>query len=227
MFFKNKPGMSFAQFLDAIPELHTWDGGLTWNTGGFQREHLDPLGKLLSSLPSGCVCLETGAGASTIAMLMNTKGRIISIAPDATIYARIINFCDANRISYKHLDKRIALSEWELPTLARGRDPYLNFALIDGCHGWPNTFVDLLYVNAILKRGAFLMIDDVQLHSIKEMDRFLDEQPGFELTLDLGKSRIYKKLTEKNNFGEWNDQPYTIRKSKEYKSWTNPFDRAP
>jgi len=62
-----------------------------------------------------------------------------------------------------------------LPQLAansRRFDPFLDFALIDGCHGWPTCLVDLEYANTMLKAGGYLLIDDTQLHSVKEMAGF-------------------------------------------------------
>jgi hypothetical protein len=32
--------MLFEEYLQNIPLLHTWDGGFTWNTGGFGRTEL-------------------------------------------------------------------------------------------------------------------------------------------------------------------------------------------
>jgi hypothetical protein len=35
--------MLFEEYLCNIPLLHSWDGGATWNTGGFDRQHLEKL----------------------------------------------------------------------------------------------------------------------------------------------------------------------------------------
>ena len=85
-----------------------------------------------------------------------------------------------------------------MPRLAaeiRSSDPILDFALIDGCHGWPTSFVDLEYANSMLRQGGHLLIDDMQLHGQKEMARLLLEHPAFSLALDLGKSLIFRKQT--------------------------------
>jgi hypothetical protein len=55
------------------------------------------------------------------------------------------------------------------------------------------------------------------------MDRFLYEQPGFELALDIGKSHVYKKTNDESGFGDWFGQPFIVRKFKEYEAWENPF----
>ena len=42
----------------------------------------------------------------------------------------------------------------------------------------------------MLCQGGYLMIDDVQPHSVEELARLLVEEPDFEPALDLGKSLI-------------------------------------
>ena len=88
-----------------------------------------------------------------------------------------------------------------------------DFALIDGAHGWPLVFVDFCYINAMLGAGALLMLDDIQLHSVKELSNLLHEQPGFSLVADLGKSLIFEKTTDDAYLPEWNQQPYIVRMS--------------
>ena len=58
---------------------------------------------------------------------------------------------------------------------------WLDFALIDGGHGSPTPFLDFFYATHMLKQGGYIMVDDVQLHSVKELARLLAQQPGFEL----------------------------------------------
>jgi hypothetical protein len=92
---------------------------------------------------------------------------------------------------------RVGLSEWLLPQLAaqtREKKAPLSFGLIDGAHNWPTAFVDFCYINCyinfMLCQGGYLMIDDVQPHSVEELARLLVEEPDFEPALDLGKSLI-------------------------------------
>ena len=75
----------------------------------------------------------------------------------------------------------------------------------------------------MLKAGGYLLIEDTQLHSVKEMVRFLMEQPGFSLVLDLQKSLVIKKLPGERDFGEWTGQPYMVRRSDQYLRSPNMF----
>jgi len=208
--------MNFDTFLENLPLLHSWDGGQTWNTGGFGEEHLRPLvGFLRERLPPRPAILETGAGCSTIAFLFLDPGRVVSVAPSDDLFARIRSYCDVHGIATDALDSRVGFSEWVLPGLAQSSvaSPWVDFALIDGGHGWPTPFVDFFYLNHMLHRGGYIMIDDVQLHSVKELAGLLAEQPGFELALDLGKSLLFRKTTADRSLPEWNEQPYILRQS--------------
>ena len=219
--------MLIDEFLHDIPLLHSWDGGVTWNTGGFEREHLRTLYDFLRDrLPAHPVLLETGAGNSTITMLFVQPARLLSICPNAQLFERIREFCKRNVISDTALEAHIDGSQWVLPRLAadnRAYDPILDFVLIDGCHGWPTAFVDLEYTYSMLRQDGHLMIDDVQLHGEKEIARLLSEHPAFSLVLDLGKSLVFRKLTAERHLGEWTAQPYIVRRTNQYARWPNPF----
>lgn len=217
--------MDFREYVKALPLLHSWDGGITWNTGGFEERHLGPLiGLLRENLPAHPTILETGAGCSTIAFMFLNPARTISIAPDPGLFERIRAYCSDHGVEASSLDSRIAYSEWELPELARSNGAgSIDFALIDGGHGWPTVFVDFFYANYMLRKGGYLMVDDVQLHSIKELARLLAQQPGFEIALDLGKSLVFQKTTSSNSLPEWNQQPYIFKRSEEIGLQADPF----
>lgn len=217
--------MQFEEYLRNVPLLHQWAG--EWTAGGFSKENLETLYKFLSDqLPPARVLLETGAGNSTIMMLFLSPRKIISIAPDADLFDRIYDFCRTNGISSDALEVHADGSEWVLPRLAainRQLEPILDFALIDGCHGWPTCFVDLEYANSMLKRGGYLLVDDVQLHTVKEMARFLVEESAFSVSLDLSKSLVFRKTSDDRSFGDWWQQPYAMRRSDEYARSRNAY----
>lgn len=218
---------AFDRYLSNMPMLHSWDGGKTWNSGGFDQTHLKRLHTFLkSNLPSSPVILETGAGNSTISFLFLEPKRLVSIAPDAQLFDRICSYCEAERISLAALEANVDGSEWVLPRMAteiRNEAPILDFALIDGSHNWPMVFVDFCFVNQMLKTGGYIMIDDIQLHSVKELARMLSEQPGFELALDLGKSLVFRRTSTYEYGGDWASSPYIVRKTNEYSKTINPY----
>ena len=217
--------MLFEEYLQDIPLLHCWGG--VRNAGGFIRDDLKALYDFLHDrLPAHPVLLETGAGNSTVMMLFLQPARLVSIAPDPRLFERIREFCQKNNISDAVLEAHIDGSQWVLPPLAadnRASDPIFDFALIDGCHGWPTSFVDLEYTNSMLRQGGYLMIDDVQLHAEKEIARLLSEHPAFSMVLGFGKSLVFRKLTAQRDIGDWGKQPYIVRRTNEYAQWPDPF----
>ena len=74
----------------------------------------------------------------------------------------------------------------------------------------------------MLKTNGYIMID-LQLHSVKELARMLMKQPDFELALDLGKSLVFRRVSDTRSLGEWPTLPYIVRKSDEYGRSASPF----
>jgi predicted O-methyltransferase YrrM len=216
--------MDFEAYLDRIPDLHSWDDGKTWNSGGFGPLHLRAF-RELAFLCGGqnAVILETGAGNSTLAFLYANPRKLLSIAPEGPLFERIVHFCSEHGIDTSPLDFHVERSEWVLPELARS-DLQVDLALIDGGHGWPTVFVDFCYINAMLRNGGIVIVDDVQLHSIKELGRLLQkDKTRFVLVRDLGKSLAFKKLTDERFLPEWNAQPYIVEQSNRYSNSQSPF----
>ncbi len=205
--------MDLEHFLSNIPQLHTWDGGTTWNGGGFQAHHLRALRELGGD---HATILETGAGNSTLAFLLAKPQRLISIAPDKNLFERILNSAARLGINTKPLEPLLERSEWALPELARS-NLVLDMALIDGGHGWPTVFVDFCYIYAMLRKDGILVIDDIQLHSIKELGRLLiRDADRFELVRDLDKSLAFRKLKDEPFLPDWSDQRYIQQQSEFY-----------
>jgi hypothetical protein len=216
--------IDFDAFASNPPLLHSWDGGKTWSTGGYQRQQFEPLRALFDrELVHRRHIIETGCGNSTIFFLLMSPCEVVTIDPDDHLYRRMLNYCVENNIPTDPHEMHVGLSEILLPKLAELHKGRFDFALIDGDHCWPTVFVDFCYCNALVRQDGYIMIDDVQLHSCKELARFVAEEPGFSLALDLGKALVFKKLTSEMHPGGWGEQPYIARLSSAYKAWKNRF----
>lgn len=215
-------------FLSDIPKLHSWDGGVTWNTGGFTRTELSAIiDTVARDLGAGAHVAETGAGNSTVAMLLAGAESVVSVAPDKPLFERIAEACRRFGHEPKALRAYTALSEDVLPRLAEsieGSGRLLDFALIDGGHGWPTVFVDFCYLNRVLRQDGFIMVDDIQIHAVKELARMLMEDRNFTLVKKFRKTLLFRKKTAMRYLPDFGAQPYIRRRSKEDRDAGRPFE---
>lgn len=207
---------SIKNHLNSVPNLHSWDDGVTWNHGGFDAFMLNELYDFIASrLGGGFSALETGAGNSTIMFLNLNPSSLISIAPDDSLFHRINSYCNENMVSTLNLKKYVDYSEWVLPIIAatyRNDYPPLDIALLDGGHNFTDVFVDFFYINHLLKKGGYLILDDVQLEPVSVLVSLLSEQPNFKLELDLKKTKIFSRTDSQRLFPDWGGSPYITNK---------------
>ena len=198
--------------LKEMPKMHFWNG--EWQSGGLSgfllEELYDVVFKSRSDSPQ-CI-LETGAGLSTLVFLAGEPAKLITIAPDNNLMGRIKQQAHRFNLDDSNHDVHIQYSEDALPVIADTDDQYLDFALIDGGHGYPTVFVDFCYINKILKKDGLLALDDIQLHAVRELYNLLMRQPDYTLCQSLGKMAVFKKNTEIKYFPDFGGQPYLAEK---------------
>jgi predicted O-methyltransferase YrrM len=203
-------------YLDDLPRLHTWDLGVTWNTGGFYPSQLRRMHRIVRErFGDGARILETGAGNSTITFLYGCPKQLVAIAPSADLRDRILAYCADHEIESSPLDFRVERSEIELPAIALATDaPVFDVVLLDGGHGWPTVFVDFCYCNSMMRAGSLLLLDDTQLHSVAELSRLLERQTGFTFKEALGKLQVWEKDDDQRFLPEHSREPYLIEMTK-------------
>lgn len=202
--------MNFTEYLSDLPLLHHWGG--EWRTGGFRAPQLRAISDVIRDAFPHPRILETGAGNTTLTFLHLEPERVVSIAPDEGLRDRIQAYCSEHGIPVDRLDFRVARSETELPLLAASDDRF-DVAFIDGSHGWPSVFVDFCYMHAVVPQGGLLFIDDVQLYSVAELCRLLEQQPGYELVNDLGKVQVWQKQIKARFLPDHAQEPYIVERS--------------
>ena len=154
--------------------------------------------------------------------LLMCPDKLVTIDPDEPVYRRVTEYCASNDVRTDRHEMHHSRSELVLPKMAELYQRQFDFALIDGDHSWPTVFVDFCYCNMLICQGSFIMVDDLHLHSCKELARLLTEEPGFSLALDLGKALVFKKLTDELYPRGWGVQPYIARNTAAYQTWQNP-----
>ena len=159
------------RLLDHPPLLHVNEAGELTN---FQ---IDPklVPFLRDAAPPGTRSMETGAGLSTIVMLL-LGARHTSISPDAGEGDRIREYCDGHGIEHDAYTHVVGASEDVLPTLTVPTD--LDLIIVDGNHAFPAPFIDWFYMTRHLRTGGVLVVDDVELWTGRVLADFLDGEKG-------------------------------------------------
>jgi predicted O-methyltransferase YrrM len=214
--------IAFGEYLADPPLLHTWDDARNWNIGGFSADHLQLIHSLASAIPEARI-IETGAGNSSITFLYTRPARLLSVALDESVFRRIEEYCSKAGIDTSRWHRIFEQSETALPKLMLSEKPQFDIALLDGGHGMPTVFVDFVYMHARLKVGGLLLIDDVQLHSVKELARLLANEPGFTLVGQMNKLAVFRKEWDREFIGDFGNQGYVIEQTVRYASYPDRY----
>jgi precorrin-6B methylase 2 len=158
----------------------------------------------------GMVTLETGAGQSTVA-LARAGAVHHAVTPSEDEARRIRAACDAAGISTAQLQFHLGYSQDILPRL---EPKPLDFALIDGGHGFPIPAVDFCYIAPRLKPGGLLVIDDVDLWTGAMIVDFLKGEPAFAFVeIQRGRTAVFRCISA-FALREWTNQPAVVAKSR-------------
>jgi Methyltransferase domain len=132
--------------------------------------------------------------------------------------------------AYMHPSKEVPLAyergllnekrvEFILGATQRTLPPYrfsepLDFALIDGPHGYPFPELEYFAFYQVLAPGALLIVDDIHIPTIRNLFNFLNEEKMFRLVEVSGKTAFYRRTAEPtfNPEGDdWQRQQYNVR----------------
>ncbi|MCM3903810.1 MAG: class I SAM-dependent methyltransferase [Pyrinomonadaceae bacterium] len=155
-----------------------------------------------------CNTLETGCGLSTVVFAL-TGSRHTVIAPAPSEFEVTKSYCRDRGIPTDQIDFIAEPSQKVLPAL---ESPPLDLVLIDGGHGFPTPYVDWFYTAGKLKKGGFLIVDDVWLWSCQILRDFLNEQPHWEFVAEHDRrTAIFRKIEDGSEWLEWTEQPLPAR----------------
>lgn len=197
--------MKLEDFINDIPLLHTWDGGITYNSGGFTGQELQAMNEFIDiNLDGNSTAIETGLGNSTLIFILSKITKVISICPELGLINRF-NKYRYNNFTESDNSKHILYSDISSKILPVISNAEVNLALIDGSHSMPDVFIDFYYLNKMLKKGGFLLIDDTNLKSIEPLDQLVSKQKNEYIFITIIRDcKIYKKISDNQTFPEWN-----------------------
>ena len=191
--------MEIEKLLNDNPSFHVWGDGRPANFGVSDKV----VKYILSKLKPGFVTLETGSGKSTFAFLM-AGCKHIAIAPDAGEEDRIRQYCKDNNIQADFTFVADSSSE-VLPSLIN-TIPALDFVFIDGAHRYPFAEIDYHFTEKKLKVGGYMVVDDVQLPSVRNLFVFLKKEKNWQLDAVIGKTAFFIKTKEEELINDWQNQ---------------------
>jgi hypothetical protein len=154
--------------------------------------------------------METGCGLTTVALGALGQHHTC-ISPDEIGRDRVISYMLQNGLAPEKVNFLLQSSDQALPSLSG--TVTIDFAFIDGCHGYPFPALDWHYMDLILNEGGLIGFDNVELRSVAHHCEFMDANKTYELVEDIrvgqwGNAKFYRKL--KNQQREWVFQSFNV-----------------
>jgi predicted O-methyltransferase YrrM len=198
----------FALLMQERPKLHGAHDGTTLTASAVWDWSLPSavLEWLINHIRPGWRTLETGCGYSTVVFaLWGCRHQAISPFPEE--HQSINEWCRAHGVSVDTVTYRTGPSQRLLPALP---STPLDLVLIDGDHAVPLPLIDFFYTADQVVQHGLLVVDDVQLPSVRQLTDFLDsESPRWSFIEQIERTRIYRKLTYGRVTGLlWREQPF-------------------
>lgn len=194
-----------SKLLAAQPKLHRHEGeSYDWH---IQESTLE---WLAVNVKSHFHTLETGTGYSTV-IFSATGSQHTAISPSREEHKAIRDWCISQKIDSENVVFYPEMSQFVLPALEKTP---LDVVLIDGGHAFPFPYIDWYYTSIRLKKGGYLLLDDVQIKSVEIMKDFLiSEKDRWSYVDQLGKTTLFQKKTEEAFAaeGDWQAQSFCSR----------------
>ena len=165
---------------------------------------------LHQAVADGARTLETGSGLSTVVFAIR-KSFHTAVTPSSREAAVIREYGREKQIDMERVEFILEPSETYLP---RCTLQDLDLVFIDGKHSVPWPFIDWFYTAEKLKIGGVCLIDDIHLESVRDLVRFLKDEPRWEFVWELPNRTIaFRKLSATIHDVAWHQQPYITRRN--------------
>ena len=207
--------MDLAELLGADIGVHTVLRGMPITAG----LHRDVLSWLEGTTP-GMTTAETGCGLSTVVFAAQADHHTC-ISPISDEHVRVAAWAHAHGLSMSNVEFIADRSDCVLPRLQAP----LDLALVDGSHAFPHAFIDFWYLALLLKPEGLLVVDDLQLWTLRTLSDFLNAQPEWEQVRHWGHAAAFRKIRPIEAMGAWTRQPYVAKRSIEFKSGPSDYLR--
>jgi hypothetical protein len=168
------------------------------------------LGHIRDNVPASHLTLETGAGQTTVAFAALARHHFC-IAPDTEGIELILQYLDKvgvprDKVTFIPESSDVGLRQLSLP------GP-VDYAFIDGCHGYPFPALDWHHIDRHLRVGGLLGVDNTELRSVRNHCDFLEENGSYRLVYAVCDrapcTSFYVKVRDEER--EWIFQPYNLQ----------------
>ena len=149
------------------------------------------------------VTLETGAGYTTVLFAALARHHYCC-TPSQREVNKISGYLNRIGLSADKVTFLLGESDRALSTLEIGT--VLDFAYVDGCHGYPFPALDWHYIDKHLKIGGIVGMDNAELRPVREHCEFLEENGTYQLAGVVAEPR-FPLLHEGHRAGPGVDQP--------------------
>jgi predicted O-methyltransferase YrrM len=191
--------ISIEKLLQDNPHFHSWSDGRPANFGV-----ADEVVKYMYQIVKpGYRTLETGSGKSTFAFLL-AGCEHTAIAPDPGEEEKIRKYCSENKIP-ANFTFICSSSADVLPDLMK-QAGQLDLVFIDGAHRYPYAEIDYHFTEKRLKVGGYMIVDDVQLPSVRNLYKFLRKEKNWVLDKMIRNTAFFKKVSGEILINDWQNQ---------------------
>ena len=191
--------MVIDKLLKDNPSFHSWDNGSIANFGASDKV----VKYIHSKLKPGFITIETGSGKTTVAFLL-AGCKHTSISPNPLEEQRIRKYCQDNNIEADFTFVCDSSAE-VLPALVK-QVSHFDFVFIDGAHRYPFAEIDYFFTQEKLKVGGYMVVDDIQLPSVRTLYTFLRKEKNWTLDNVVGNTAFFLKHGDEVVIDDWQNQ---------------------
>ena len=187
------------QVMNDPPSVHDGAPGGVWKSSGSAYEFI------ARNLPGNAVTVETGLGVSTV-LFRHWSRHHVCVVGSAEQVERLHAYFTSRGLDADNVLFKVGSSDVVLPTLDTAN---VDLFLIDGGHGFPHPAIDWSYGSLRLADGGIVIVDDIQLPSVKDyLIDFLDKDPRWKRLDGDYKWRAYQKMGDFSVREEWTEQSF-------------------
>lgn len=168
------------------------------------------------TVTSAHLTIETGVGQTTVALAALAKHHTAVTYPDLVSLGMIKDYMTQVGIPGEKTTFILESSATALPKLSVPEK--LDFAFVDGCHGYPFPALDWHFIDLNLRIGGIIGFDNTEIRSVRDHCRFLEENKAYEL-IERIENTVYG--------GAYGASFYVKRKDEEREWIYQPYNRQP